>query len=144
MKYYASFLFIHCFKEDFCAKGYIFGTEEVLIINVFPDSRTNRIRKTGCFHPGRILGPRGAQRHLKLEGRSSQSPNSPLTLLLFIKDFWVLVKDVNDLCFRAPKVNNAIAYSVNFPPIFSPCISGWLLCEHYRYVEEWFKRGLLY
>ena len=83
-QYYASFLFIHCFKEDFCAKSYIFGTEEVLIINVFPDSRTNRIRKTGCFHPGRILGPRGAE----LEGRSSQSPNSPLTPLLFIKDYW--------------------------------------------------------
>ena len=51
--------------------------------HVFPDFRTNRIRKTGCFHPGRILGPRGAQRHLKHEDRSSQSASSPVTLLLF-------------------------------------------------------------
>ena len=39
-------------------------TEEVLIKTVFlvcPDSLTNRVWKTGCFHPGRILGPRGAQ-----------------------------------------------------------------------------------
>ena len=51
--------------------------------HVFPDFRTNRIRKTGCFHLGRILGPRGAQRHLKHEDRSSGSANSYLTLLLF-------------------------------------------------------------
>ena len=51
-QYHASFIFIHSFKEDFCAKDYIFWTEEVLIISVFLDSRTNRVRKTGCFHPG--------------------------------------------------------------------------------------------
>ena len=57
--------------------------------NVFPvflDFRTNRFRKTGCFQTGRILGPRGAQRHLKHCDWSSQSINSTLTLLLFIKD----------------------------------------------------------
>ena len=56
------------------------------VFPVFPDFRTNRFRKTGCFQSGRILGPRGAQRHLKHGDWSSQSINSTLTLLLFIKD----------------------------------------------------------
>ena len=42
----------------------------------FLDFRANRFRKTGCFHPGRIHGPRVAQRHLNHENRYSRSANS--------------------------------------------------------------------
>ena len=57
------------------------------VFPVFSDFRTNRFQKTGCFQSGRILGPRGAQRHLKHGDWSSQFINSTVTLLLFIKDF---------------------------------------------------------
>ena len=72
---------------QFIYKNCHFWTEEVLFKNIFPifpDFRTNRLRKTGCFYLGRILGPRGAQRHLKRGDWSSPFLNSTLTLLLFI------------------------------------------------------------
>ena len=65
---------------------YFFWMEDLLIKNVFtffPDFLTSRFWKTGSVHPVRILGPRGAQGHLKHENRSSQSANSSVTLLLF-------------------------------------------------------------
>ena len=74
-------------KSLFKVSNCLFWSEEVLFKNVFlvfPDFRPNRFRKTGCFHPGQILGPRWDQWHLKHGDWSSQSSNSSLTLLLFI------------------------------------------------------------
>ena len=65
---------------------YLFWMEEVQIKNVFPvfsNFRTSRFRKTGSVHPGRILGPRGVQGHLKHGNRSSRSLNPSVRLLLF-------------------------------------------------------------
>ena len=81
-------------KSLFKVSNCLFWSEEVLFKNVFlvfPDFRPNRFRKTGCFHPGQILGPRWDQWHLKHGDWSSQSSNSSLTLLLFIKKMQVFI-----------------------------------------------------
>ena len=118
-------------QDEFLQENCLFWSEEVLFKNVFPvfpDFQPNRFRKTGCFHPGQILGPRWDQWHLKHGDWSSQSTNSSLTLLLFIKDTQLTVLQTHKFVILYPCLpkNVLTLYSIKFARGYWPleCTEG--------------------